>query len=210
MRTLFSVLALLLVMSAFSQSKYETAIFRGKQMIAAADTLADYQQAVNYFERIGKKEQDQWLPRYYQAQVLAFMASDESDLETKEVTLNTALAHIEAAKRMERNAELLALEGFVQMLRLTVDPSTRGQTLSPVIFGLYQQALGLDAENPRALLFMGQMQYGTAQFFGTGFEDACTTILKAYHIFEKQPEAPTIFPDWGMASAKASMENCNQ
>lgn len=210
MRQVLTICAALTISLAFGQSKFESAILKGKKMIATLDTITDYQNTINYFERIAQKETDQWLPLYYQAQVMSFMASNDPNVDTKEVTLNAALGLIQKAQKIDKNAELVALEGFVQMLRLTVDPATRGQTLSPTIFGLYQQALALDSQNPRALLFMGQMQYGTAQFFGTGFEEACANVQKAYDIFEKQPDEPTINPDWGKGSAKAALANCNQ
>ena len=210
MKTLFTTIAILTVALGFSQSKFESAILRGKQMINDADTVTEMQNAVNYFQRIAQKETAEWLPWYYQAQITCFMASSNSDLDAKENQLNKALELIEAGKKIEKNAELLALEGFVQMLRVSVDPATRGQKLSPVVFGLYNQALAIDPQNPRARLFLGQFQYGTAQFFGTGFEEACVNVKKAYDIFENQPSEPTIYPSWGMGSARAALANCNQ
>lgn len=210
MKNLLIITTLLLSYLVSGQSKFEAAILKGKEMIKNADTSTEYQQAANYFDRIAQKETDQWLPLYYQAQVLSFIGNDQTDKESKETTLNSALELIESAKKINRNSELLALEGFVQMLRISIDPATRGQTLSPVIFGLYGQALGMDAENPRALLFLGQMQLGTARFFGTGNDEACANVKKAYDIFEKQPDELTIYPDWGMSGAKSAMENCNQ
>ncbi|HCX20527.1 MAG: hypothetical protein CMB80_30680 [Flammeovirgaceae bacterium] len=210
MRSVTFILTLLVASATIAQSKFESAILKGKQLIENPDTVTGLQNAANYFQRVAQKETSEWLPLYYQAQVLTFIASRDVDLESKEATLNTALKLIESGKKIEKNSELLALEGFVQMLRLTVDPATRGQTLSPVILGLYQQALAMDSENPRALLFMGQMQYGMAQFFGTGIEESCANVKKAYDIFEKQPDEPTIYPSWGMGSARAALDNCNQ
>ena len=210
MRLFITTIIVVLSIGLSAQSKFETAILRGKQLFAEADTLTDYQKAFNYFQRIAQKETQEWLPLYYQAQALAIIGSNDKDNTSKEATLNTALEIIESAKKIDKNAELLALEGFVQMLRLTVDPATRGQTLSPVIFGLYNQALAIDAKNPRALLFKGQMQYGTAQFFGNGFEEACANVKKAYHIFENASEEPSIYPTWGKGSAETALANCNQ
>lgn len=211
MKNLLITLFILGVASfASAQSKLEKAILKGKAMLAEVDTTNDYQPVINYFERIGTKETGEWLPLYYQAQVMTFMASNEGDKDQKEQTLNAALELINKAKKIDRNSELLALEGFVQMIRLTIDPATRGQTLSPTIFGLYQEALKLNPENPRAMLFLGQMQYGTAQFFGTGFDEACGMISKAYDIFEEQPDLPNISPTWGKGSAQAALDNCNQ
>ena len=196
-----SILAFISFVS-ISQSKFESAILKGKELINNADTATEYKKASNYFERIAQKESGEWLPLYYQAQVLCIMASNDGNMDRRETTINSALDLISKGKKMDKNAELLALEGFAQMLRLTVDPATRGQTLSPVIFGLYNQALAIDSKNPRALLFMGQMQYGTAQFFGSGFEEACANVKKAYDIFENESDGASIYPTWGKGSAK--------
>lgn len=204
-----SILAFISFVS-ISQSKFESAILKGKELINNADTATEYKKASNYFERIAQKESGEWLPLYYQAQVLCIMASNDGNMDRRETTLNSALDLISKGKKMDKNAELLALEGFAQMLRLTVDPATRGQTLSPVIFGLYNQALAIDSKNPRALLFMGQMQYGTAQFFGSGFEESCANVKKAYDIFENESDGASIYPTWGKGSAKAALANCNQ
>lgn len=190
-------------------STYESAILKGKKLLKEAEGPDGYQSAANFFERVAQKETEEWLPLYYQAQILAFQASNDSIAEKKEAYLNNALELISKAKKMDKNSELVALEGFVQMLRLTVDPATRGQTLSPTIFGLFNQALAMDAENPRALLFLGQMHYGTAQFFGSGFDEACTYIQKAYDAFEKLPAEETIYPTWGRGAAEAAKQKCS-
>ncbi|MEQ8472155.1 MAG: hypothetical protein RIC35_13270 [Marinoscillum sp.] len=211
MKNLLTLITVLVVVGfASAQTKFEKAILKGKEMLSEADSAKAYQPVINYFERIASKETGEWLPLYYQAQILAITATSNPNVDEKEVTLNSALELITQAKKIDKNAELLALEGFVQMIRLTVDPATRGQTLSPTIFGLYNEALKLDAKNPRALLFLGQMQYGTAQFFGSGFEEACKNVKMAYDIFEEQPGEPTILPTWGKGSAQAALDNCNQ
>lgn len=210
MKYLFILIAILSVGSASAQTKFEKAILKGKEMITMADSTKAYQPVINYFERIASKETTEWLPLYYQAQILAITATNDPDAGNKEQTLNAALGIIGQARKIDKNSELLALEGFVQMIRLTVDSGTRGQTLSPTIFGLYNEALKLNPENPRALLFLGQMQYGTAQFFGNGFDEACGNVKKAYDIFEQQATAPTVLPTWGKGTARSAQERCNQ
>lgn len=208
MKTLMIVLLVSSVWGA--QSNYEMAIQKGKAMINDAETADDYQAAANYFERVAAKEHDEWLPLYYQAQSLAFMGNRQENTDSKEQALNRALELIKKAKALAPNAELVALEGFVQMLRLTVDPAARGQTLSPVIFALFRQALAMDSDNPRALLFMGQMEYGTAQFFGESSEEACTFFSKAIDIVNAKSDEDSIFPSWGHSTALKSMELCSR
>ena len=88
MKTLFTTIAILTVSLGFSQSKFESAILRGKQMINDADTVTEMQNAANYFQRIAQKETEEWLPWYYQAQITCFMASNNPDVDSKENQLN--------------------------------------------------------------------------------------------------------------------------
>lgn len=210
MRTIV-LLLMLCVFSVYGQgAKFEATILKGKKMLNEAGGPEGFANAYNYFERIAQKEQGKWLPLYYQAQILAFKGNNEPDLAKKEDQLNASLDLIDKAKKLEKNAELVVLEGFVQMLRLTVDPATRGQSLSPAIFDLFNQAIAMDAGNPRALLFLGQMHYGKAQFFGSGFEKACQYIQKACNIFDGLPDEESIYPTWGKSIAHASRDNCKQ
>lgn len=207
-------LILLLVLSGSvattQNTTFEAAVLKGKNLLNEAQSSEDYLEAANYFARIAQKETAEWLPLYYQAQSLAIRGTMLSEPAQKDEVLNQALQLLITAKQLEKNSELVALEGFIQMIRLTVDPATRGQSLSPAIFGLFQEALKLDPANPRALLFLGQMHYGTAQFFGTGYEEACGYIQKAYDIFDQKPDAPTPVPDWGGDMARSLLGSCNQ
>ncbi|MEQ8582578.1 MAG: hypothetical protein RIC30_14615 [Marinoscillum sp.] len=209
MKTIFMILVLV-AGSATAQSKFETAIFKGKDLLKAADTQEAYTACANYFERIARKETGEWLPLYYQSLSLTLNGAEETDTDTKEKVLNDALVLVQQAKKLDKNSEVVALEGFVQMMRLTVDPATRGQTLAPTIYALFGEAMAMDAENPRAQLLMGQMEFGTARFFGSGFEKACGYIQSAYDIFGGTPDEPTILPTWGMKMAEASLAYCNQ
>ncbi|MEP0367472.1 MAG: hypothetical protein ABJN36_12685 [Cyclobacteriaceae bacterium] len=206
---IYITLILVSVTGVAQKSKFTRAILKGKEMLSTADTVTAFISAANYFERIKLNEPDEWLPAYYQARALTVVAM-KGDKEKKEEVLNTALEVVQTAQVIERNSELVALEGYVQMLRLTVDPATRGRTLSPVIFKLFDEALQLDLDNPRAMIFLGQMEFGTAQFFGSGTEKACGYIEKAAALFEEESDEDTILPMWGAEALPYYQENCNQ
>ncbi|MDW7690468.1 hypothetical protein R9C00_23085 [Flammeovirgaceae bacterium SG7u.111] len=202
----------LLSSTCFAQSsKYETAILKGKALLGEGHATGDFQKAINYFERIAKKETDEWLPVYYQAFAMSFAANNLEGVKQKDQEFNKALKVLESAEKIEENSEVLALKGFINMLKLGNDPQNLGPLLPPVINQLYGKALKLDSQNPRAMLFLGQMQYGSAEYFGGGTEDACATIQKAYAIFEKQQgQEKTIMPAWGMESAKKYIDMCGK
>lgn len=205
---IYIILILMSVTGVAQKSKFTRAILKGKEMLDKADTTTAFMSAANYFERIKLNEPEEWLPAYYQAKALAIVAM-KGDKQKKEELLNTALEVVQTAEVIERNSELVALEGYVQMLRLTVDPATRGRTLSPVIFKLFNEALQLNPDNPRAMLFLGQMEYGTAQFFGSGVEKACEYIQKAQVLFESESDEDIILPTWGAESLPYYLKNCN-
>ncbi|RED92039.1 hypothetical protein [Marinoscillum furvescens] len=211
MKAYITLILLSISTVGFSQSAYEKAILRGKAILADANTTEKFLEASNYFERIANKEQAEWLPKYYHSLSVLRAAMHTQEASEKAALIDKAQTLAEAAHQVEVHAEVLVLEGFTQMMRLTLDPATYGQTLTPVIFGLYGEALAKEPENPRALLMLGQMQYGTAQFFGTGYEEACGSIQKAYDIFEQtEHEEGYLLPTWGQGQAKAALARCSQ
>ncbi|HCX76982.1 MAG TPA: hypothetical protein DHU93_17945, partial [Algoriphagus sp.] len=77
---------------------------------------------------------------------------------------------------------------------------------------LFGKAINLDRENPRALYLMAQMEYGMAQFFGSGTDKACGMVRLSLEQFEKEESIITedyILPKWGKRSAQQMMNNCN-
>ncbi|MEQ8241024.1 MAG: hypothetical protein RIA69_17540 [Cyclobacteriaceae bacterium] len=189
--------------------KFQKAILKGKALIEEANSISKYQEAANYFERISKNEAEEWLPLYYQARAKIIIGNLLAG-EEKEAHYQASLELIDQAEKLNNNAELIALRGFVHMMRLSADPATLGQSLSPLVFGLFQKAINLEPTNPRALLFMGQMEYGTSQFFGSSTEKACNYINRAIELFDQEAMQLTLKPTWGLESAKFSAEKCNQ
>ncbi|MEP2026241.1 MAG: hypothetical protein ABJI85_16365, partial [Reichenbachiella sp.] len=78
----------------------------------------------------------------------------------------------------------------------------------PKIMADFGKAMKLDPNNPRANLFMAQMLYGSAQFFGTGVDDACALVDKSMVLFESEKPESTIAPSWGLHSAKQYKKQC--
>lgn len=177
--------------------------------IYQAKTLEDFDPLVNKFDRIGQAESQRWEPYYYASLAHVFKAFRIEDLKAKDMALDQALTALEKGSAVsENNAEILALRGFINMIKIGVDPGTRGQTLSPKIMADYSKALQIDPENPRALLFKGQMLFGTAQFFGTGVDQACALVDQSIALFDAESPESTIAPRWGKHSALQYKEQC--
>jgi Tfp pilus assembly protein PilF len=75
----------------------------------------------------------------------------------------------------------------------------------------FGRALALDAQNPRAMLLMAQMELGTAQFFGQGPEKACGMVQNSIKLFEQEESRQadaTLTPVWGKDMAVKIAEQC--
>ena len=113
-----------------------------------------------------------------------------------------------AAQQATNESEIIALEGFVHMSRVSIDPASRGAQYSALALETYGKALAMNPENPRAMLLMGQMQHGTAQFFGSDTSEACNLIKNALNKFETYESNNPLAPKWGKGQAEAAVARC--
>jgi hypothetical protein len=136
-------------------------------------------------------------------------ATREQEVGKKDQYLDLAASQLDKAKAVKENeSEIVALEGFIHMIRVTVDPATRGQKYSSLAFQSFGKAIGLNPENPRALVFMAQMQYGTAQFFKSSTEEACATLAQAIEKFASFKTDNPLAPQWGIGMANGMKGQC--
>jgi hypothetical protein len=73
---------------------------------------------------------------------------------------------------------------------------------------LFKRALVQNPENPRALGLLAQMQYGTAQFFGSSTAEACENTRASIVKFETYQSKNPIAPQWGKAMAESLLPGC--
>jgi tetratricopeptide (TPR) repeat protein len=207
---LIAVLILALVRFGFANdNKYVEAMKKNIQSVYNAQSVEELQTAVNAFERIGAAEKTKWEPHYYAAFGYVMMANREKDGVKKDGYLDQALAAIEKAKTIQvEESEVIALEGFVHMIRVTVDPGTRGAQYAGLAMQTFGKAVSMNPENPRPLALLAQMQYGTAQFFGSSTAEACATLNKAFEKFETYKSENPLAPQWGKATADALKLQC--
>lgn len=211
MKYLLSTLVVCAVILTNAQDRYTQIMGTSIGKIFSSQTTDELTALANQFDRIGQAEATRWEPYYYAALTHVFHAMKLSDANQKDYQLDLAIASIEKAEKSSpENSEIVALNGFIRMISISVDPGTRGQTVSPKAFAMFEKAVVLNPDNPRATLFLGQMEYGTAQFFGSDTEVACGLVAKSIVLFESQDATGPIAPSWGYQSALQYQEMCKK
>lgn len=197
------------ISKSFATDKYTENMQKNIDSVYRAKTIPNLQQAVNALERIGDAEKTKWEPFYYASFGYVMMATREKVAATKDSYLDLALKANEKAKALQPNeSEIIAMEGFIHMIRVTVDPASRGQLYSGLAFQSFGKAVGMNSENPRALALLAQMQFGTAQFFGSPTTEACGTNSKALEKFDTFKSDNALAPQWGKGMAEELKGKC--
>lgn len=209
MKAMIITLTFLSVSLLANDGRYLETMQKNIERVYTAQTPAELQDVVNTFDRIASAEKTKWEPYYYAAFGNIMIASREKEAARKDQALDLAIAAITKAKEIApQEAEVIALEGFAHMIRVTVDPASRGQQYSGLAMQTYGKALALNPENPRALALLAQMQYGTAQFFGSSTAEACATASKAIEKFDTYKSENPLAPSWGKSTADRMKQNC--
>jgi hypothetical protein len=210
-----NIIPLLLALLVFSIAKsvagdkYTESMQANIDSVYKSKSIAGLQRAVNALERIGEAEKTKWEPFYYTSFGYVMMATREKEAATKDSYLDLALKANEKAKALQPGeSEIVALEGFIHMIRVTVDPASRGQQYSNLAFQSFGKAAGMNPENPRALALLAQMQFGTAQFFGSSTSEACGTNVKALEKFDSFKSSNALAPQWGRGMAEELKDKC--
>ena len=212
-RNVILILGILCATFTVTHGQYEQAMGQKIPAVFASSDPSSLQDVINQLNRISAAETDKWEPYYYTAFGYLRMSGMVESNDEKDQYLDLTLETIAKADEVAPNhSELETLRGYAQMMKITIDPGTRGMVYSGQAFASFQKAIQLNPNNPRAHYLMGRMQFGTAQFMGGGNEEACNTLSNALRIFEEgeQPSNP-LAPTWGMNSTQEAIQQiCNQ
>jgi len=211
MKTYLSILLILFASSiASAKDNYEKAMQDALDKLEAASTVDQLQPVANQFDRIADVKNDDWLPQYHAAYARVMMAAMEADIDNKDAFLDAAQLHLDAVKKLEHDAsERLALQGFLHMIRMSIDPG-RGMELGMVCGSIIQQAYDLNNQNPRAVLMLGQFQFGSAQYMGQDTSEACGLFDETLRLLDQsEHQARANFsPSWGRSIAEQGKQQC--
>ena len=193
-----------------NDDRYLEAMQKNIQAVYTAGTIPDLQEAVNSLERIGAAEKSKWEPYYYAGFGYIMMATREQDRAKKDLFLDLAMTAVEKAKAVNPGeSEIVTLEGFVHMMRVTVDPAARGRQYGGLAMQAFGKATSLNGDNPRALALSAQMEFGTAKFLGSSTVEACSTLAVALEKFDNYSTTNPLSPKWGKEMAVGLKKECD-
>ncbi len=200
---------LVAVTTLFAGDKYNEAMEKGLEQLSEAKNKEAYLEVSNTFARIAAVEQDKWLPSYYAAYSVTMYAAMQDDMNAKDNYLDKAEDFLKIASQVDgKNVEIITLQSFIHLLRIAVDPQSRGQEFSTKSAALLAKARELEPGNPRVMLFTAQLNYGTAQFFGQDGSEACKLNVQAIQMFDTYTSDIPFYPDWGKNMALGFQERC--
>ena len=206
------VLALINLSVVAGNDPYTEAMSEGMKMLKEAQGSQDFLAVANKFERISEAENEKWHPAYHASYAMTIVAAMEQDPSKKDENLDAAQALIEKAAALDHNeSEVLALQGFIYMIRIGVDPASRGQQYSGMSAASLQKAKAIDPENPRVLYMLAQLSFGTAQFFGSDTSEACglnEQALEKFNAMEEIESEDPFAPSWGKNMAEGFNAQC--
>jgi hypothetical protein len=215
MKILKNTLALFLLIFSLNSAaqtnnpKLDEAIKKGLGMIAASKDPEAFIKSGNYFERISLVETEAWLPPYYAAYSHLIAGIQTEDKNIKDKLWDKALLEVEQANNLSpENSEIYALKGYLEYMKLSIDPQSRlsymGQSASSLA-----HAKKIDPENPRIYLINGQNKFYTPEAFGGGKANAKPILETAVVKFAIFKAVNPLMPDWGSELVTSLLAQCN-
>ncbi|MEP2937241.1 MAG: hypothetical protein ABJM06_02525 [Gilvibacter sp.] len=190
-----------------AQSNYE----KGMQKALETWQAGKPQDAANIFERIATVETDNWLPSYYVALITtleSFQIKDQAQLTAQ---LAKARDFLNDAMALSKdNPELMVVEAQWYTSWIIFDGQKYGMQYSAKVAQLYEKALTIEPENPRAAFGKIEWEMGSARFFGKPMEPFCGRLVEALKLYDSYPEKETFYPKHGKGYGSQVIEStCN-
>jgi hypothetical protein len=206
-----SMLLLLTSISSYAQTsneKFQQAVLKGTEQLKDAHGPEDFIKSANYFERVSQVENKEWLAPYYAAYSNLLAGLTSSDNALKDQYWDKALTEVDQAEALSKsNSEIYALRGYIQYMKLSVDPRARLSFMSASAASL-ATAKSLNPDNPRIYLIMGQNTFYTPEAFGGGKEKAKPILEAAAAKFAIFKPANAIEPTWGLDRTSELLAQC--
>jgi hypothetical protein len=210
MKTVLFILSFLLANVGHTMAgKYENSMKAAIKKLNEATNMDTHHDVAATFERIGEAEKTLWLPYYYSGLAYIWSSHLSTDMAVIDGELDKAQKMVEKAGELSSdNDEIVTLQGYIYMMRVAVDPATRGMQYSSMAMEELGRAVSINRENPRATMILGRMQLGMYQFMGMDTSESCGIIERANMLFKNHKPASELDPVWGSRDAAAFLEEC--
>lgn len=212
MKTSIIILAMILL-SVFGKANdvYQKAMSQSIDKLFQSQTIQDYVDVANQFERISSIEKQEWLPFYYASFSYIMISFHEADNTKKDQYLDQAQKYLDQAMAIEPNeSELYMLQGFLYPSRINIDPINRGMAYMGKMNAALDKALTLNPDNPRVYYLRATMTYHMPEAYGGG-------AVKALPLFQTAAEKFMIFkpktklsPNWGKEMNDAELKKIKE
>lgn len=187
-----------LVLAAPAQNtSYATAMRKTVAMLDSAKTASAFSKAATAFEKVGQEHKAEWLPVYYTALCNVLVAFEKKGAEI-DTWCDKAEKQIARADSLSKNnAEICVLRALVASARIQVNKTTRGQKYGGQAYKWAEEAIKLDAANPRAYLQKATAIYYTPATVGGGSKKAKPVFEQALEKYNAYKSPSAIHPHWG-------------
>lgn len=212
MKNLFLLLSFFATTTLFAQSaEFEQLLSKNLSQITENTTAEQWQTLSQSFVAIAEKHPDEWLANYYTAYAYMQLAGTYEDQTLPIVASNLDQAQLAMDKTIElapTQSEVLVLQGFIYVARIWESPFLNGGRYGRKISKLFQQAIDIDPENPRAYYLKGLLTFHTPRFVGGGAAAAKPWLITAQEKFEAFNFESEILPYWGALEAQQLLVEC--
>jgi len=211
MRTIIALAIIFSIRPVLAGDNYVEVMQKNIMTVYTASDMLLLQGAVNTFERIGAAEKTKWEPYYYEAFGYVMLSIRATENAAKDDYLDRAQACVEKAKGIASDeSEVIAMEGFIQIMKINVAPALRGPKDSGRAMVLLNKAIALNGNNPRAWALLAQMQFGTATFLHSSTAEACGSVDKSIEKFAAFKSDNALAPTWGRGMADDLKAKCQK
>jgi len=205
----------LVLVSMFSvihaNEAYQKTMTESIEKLFKAQTIPDYIDIANQFERISTIEKTEWLPLYYASYAFIMISFQETDNSKKDSYLDQAQKYLDQSIAINPNeSELHMLQGFLYPSRITIDPMTRGMELMPKMNQSLDKALELNPDNPRVYFLRASMTFNMPEAYGGGAAKALPLFQMADEKFKIFKPETVLSPNWGKAANESEMKKAQE
>ncbi len=199
-----------------ANNRYEQSMKNAIPKIFVTNNTTELSMLYHEFKDLSNDKTNDWRPVYYAILTKAFLHFLEEDSVIKFNHLKQALQELDALDSFSDSfsdndvCEVVALKGFIKMLEMQYISEDVAYEKAKQVYRLLGFALQKNPKNPRANLFMGQMEYGSAKYLKWDTKGCCTLIAHSVSLFNDFKPKKALDPSWGKQMALLSLNTkCN-